>query len=144
MMLWVILKIKVMIVVVYRSQKNLKNINVLWVYCKTWQTQYAYHQLPSNWCWKSFLYGTQSGELRSCIKVKVAILGSSSLISLTVSVDIQQHWERNFMRAQELCQSQGGCPELPVPDSLYSLYGRKATLNWNWTVHCVVLYYLVL
>ena len=31
-------------------------------------------------------------ELRSCVKVKVAILGSLSLTVCTVSVDVKQHW----------------------------------------------------
>ena len=31
-------------------------------------------------------------ELRSCVKVEVAVLGSPSLIVLTVSVDVKQHW----------------------------------------------------
>ena len=30
-------------------------------------------------------------ELRSCVKVDVAVLGSPSLIVLTVSVDVKQH-----------------------------------------------------
>ena len=30
-------------------------------------------------------------ELRSCVEVKVAIMGSLSLISLMVSVDVKQH-----------------------------------------------------
>ena len=30
-------------------------------------------------------------ELRSCVKVEVAVLGSSSLIVLMVSVDLMQH-----------------------------------------------------
>ena len=30
-------------------------------------------------------------KLRSCVKVEVAVLGSPSLISLTVSVDVKQH-----------------------------------------------------
>ena len=34
-------------------------------------------------------------------------------------------------RAQELCQSRGGRPGLPVPNSPYGLCGRKATLNLN-------------
>ena len=33
------------------------------------------------------------------------------------------------VRAQELCESRGGRPGLPVPNSSYGLYGRKATLN---------------
>ena len=32
-------------------------------------------------------------------------------------------------RAQELCESRGGRPGLPVPKSPYGLCGRKATLN---------------
>ena len=30
-------------------------------------------------------------ELRSCVKVEVAVLGSPSLMSLVVSVDVKQH-----------------------------------------------------
>ena len=33
------------------------------------------------------------------------------------------------LRAQELCESRGGRPGLPVPDNPYGLSGRKATLN---------------
>ena len=32
-------------------------------------------------------------------------------------------------RAQELCESRGGRPGLPVPNSPYGLCGRMATLN---------------
>ena len=32
-------------------------------------------------------------------------------------------------RTQELCDSRGGCPGLPVPDKPYGFCGRKATLN---------------
>ena len=35
--------------------------------------------------------GSQT-ELRSCVKVEVAVLGSPSLISLMVFVDVKQHW----------------------------------------------------
>ena len=31
--------------------------------------------------------------------------------------------------ARELCESRGGSPGLPVPNSPYGLCGRKATLN---------------
>ena len=34
-------------------------------------------------------------------------------------------------RVQELCESRGGRPGLPLPESPYSLCGRKATLNSN-------------
>ena len=33
------------------------------------------------------------------------------------------------LRAQELCESRGGRPGLPVPNNPYGLCGRKATLN---------------
>ena len=35
----------------------------------------------------------------------------------------------NESRAQELCESQGEGPGLPVPNSPYGLCGRKATLE---------------
>ena len=53
-----------------------------------------------------------------------------------VSVDVKHHvyllhpWLGllGVGRAQELCESRGGCPELAVPNSPYGLCGRKATL----------------
>ena len=35
------------------------------------------------------------------------------------------------LRAQELCESRGGRPGLPVPNSPYGLCAHKATLNLN-------------
>ena len=40
-----------------------------------------------------------------------------------VSVDVKQHWTR----AEELCESPGGCPGLPVPNSPSGLCGHKAS-----------------
>ena len=34
------------------------------------------------------------------------------------------------IRAQELCESRGGRPRLPVPNKPYGPCGRKATLNY--------------
>ena len=34
-------------------------------------------------------------------------------------------------RAQELCESRGGCPGLPVPNNPHGFCGRKATPNQN-------------
>ena len=64
------------------------------------------------------------------MKVEVAVLGS---IVRTVSVDVKQHRTRTSdpFRAQELCESRGGHPGLPVPNSVYGLCGRKVTLNYN-------------
>ena len=65
-------------------------------------------------------------------KVEVAVLGSPSLTVLMVSVDLKATFKADdeaVIRAQELCESRGGRPVLPVPDSPYGLYGRKATLN---------------
>ena len=36
-----------------------------------------------------------------------------------------------LLRAQELCESRGGRPGLPVPDNLYGLCGCKETMNLN-------------
>ena len=49
------------------------------------------------------------------MKVKLDVLGSPSLtvIVLVVSVDVKQH----CTRVQELCESRGGRPGLPVPNS---------------------------
>ena len=51
------------------------------------------------------------------MKVEVDVLGSPSLISLTVCLDVKQH-STCCDRAQVLCESGGGRPELP---SLISL-----------------------
>ena len=37
--------------------------------------------------------------------------------------------QEESIRAQELCESPGGRPELPVPNKPYSLCRRKATLE---------------
>ena len=68
----------------------------------------------------------------SCVKVEVAVLGSPSLTVLMVSVDLKATFKADdeaVIRAQELCESGGGRPGLPVPDSPYGLYGSKATLK---------------
>ena len=41
----------------------------------------------------------------------------------------QQQQQQNLDRAQELCESRGGRPGLPVPNSPYGLCERKATLH---------------
>ena len=62
------------------------------------------------------------------MKVEVDALDSPSLIVLMVSVDVKRH-RRQKKRAQELYESSGGRPRLPVPNSPCGLCGRKATLN---------------
>ena len=42
------------------------------------------------WVFFVCVCGSRS-ELRSCVKVQVAVLGSPSLIVLTVSVDVEEH-----------------------------------------------------
>ena len=37
---------------------------------------------------------TEDTELRSCVEVEAAVLGSPSLIVLMAFVDIKQHWTR--------------------------------------------------
>ena len=52
----------------------------------------------------------------------MTVLGSPSLITLMVSVDVKQ-------TAEELCEteSRGGRPGLPVPNNPDGFRGRKAT-----------------
>ena len=54
-----------------------------------------------------------------------------SLINLTVSVDVKHCETKKDAndRAQELCESRGGRPGLPVLHNTYGLRGRKGTLN---------------
>ena len=69
-------------------------------------------------------------EVRSCVKVEVAVVGSPSLISLIVSVDVTQHSASHVVhRAQELCESRGGRCGFPVPNKPDSFCGRNATLS---------------
>ena len=57
-----------------------------------------------------------------------AVLGSPALTVLMVSVDVKQH--RTIRKtAQELYESGGGRPGLPVPNKPCGLCARKATLN---------------
>ena len=65
-------------------------------------------------------------EFRSCVRVEVAVLGSPSLISLMVSVDVKHHvyYYALSLRVQELCESRGGRPGLPVPNKPYGFCGR--------------------
>ena len=64
------------------------------------------------------------------MKDEMDVLGSPSLIVLTVSgCKATLNLNRSTHKAQELCESRGGRPGLPVPDSPYGLCGRKATLN---------------
>ena len=49
---------------------------------------------------------------------------------LTASVVLKQQWTTaGSFRAQELWESWGGRPGLPIPNSPYSICGRKTTLN---------------
>ena len=92
-------------------------------------------------------------ELRSCVKVEVAVLGSPSLTTLTVSVDVKQHWtvlrhwsqfvpnmstdvrghealhhyHLYFRIAQELYGSLGVCPGLPPLITLLFLWTESNT-----------------
>ena len=53
-------------------------------------------------------------DLRSRVKVELAVPDSPSLIIIMVSVDEKQHWtELRPARAQELCKSRGTVPGFP-------------------------------
>ena len=63
------------------------------------------------------------------MKVEVAVRGFPSLTVRTVSEHKATLEERRPIRAQQLCESRGGRPGLPVPDTPCGLCGSKATLN---------------
>ena len=83
------------------------------------------------------------------MKVEVVVLGSQSLRSLWTLSNTELEHDRmtrpqghvemimirnnkdGRIRTQELCESRGGSPGLPVPNNLNGHYGRKATLNLN-------------
>ena len=50
---------------------------------------------------KATLKAMLDSELRSCVKAEVAVLGSLSLISLVVCVDIKQHLKK--MKIRTMC-----------------------------------------
>ena len=50
-------------------------------------------------------------------------------LSLCVSLSVCLSLSLSLCRAQELCESGGGRPGLPVPNSSHGLCGRKSTLN---------------
>ena len=58
---------------------------------------------------------TRQTELRSCVKVEVAVLGCSSLIVLTVSVNVKQHWTKPVVLFRQVAvrPSHGGVNILP-------------------------------
>ena len=61
------------------------------------------------------------------MKVDVVVLGSHSLNVLQVSgCKTRQHLKLSVLSARELCESRGGRPGLPAPNSPYGLCGRKA------------------
>ena len=88
-------------------------------------------------------------EVMNCVKVELAVLGSPSLISLMVSVDVKQHWTMHThwsqfvpnmstrhprtlsstsscdYRGHELCESRVGRSGLPVHNKPYGFCGRK-------------------
>ena len=63
------------------------------------------------------------------MKVEAAVLGSSSLTVLTVSVDIKQHCTIKVSEVRSCVKVEVGRPGLPVPNSPYGLCGRKAAFE---------------
>ena len=47
----------------------------------------------------------------------------------SVSISGNINFNSRFIGAEELCESRGGCPGLPVPNSPYGLCGRGATFE---------------
>ena len=74
-------------------------------------------------------------RVRSCVNVEVSVLGSPCLIALMVSVDVKLFF---FKDVQDLCESRGGRPGLPVHNSPYGLWMQRNTWRrclgavWKW------------
>ena len=67
-------------------------------------------------------------ELRSRVKVEVAVLGNPSLIVLMVSVNVKEH--RTCITELRSCvKDEVASPGLPVPNGRCGLCGHKATVN---------------
>ena len=69
----------------------------------------------------------------NCVKVEVDVQGSPSLPNRPCGLcgrkaTLNSNSVSNH-GAQELRESRGGCPGLPVPNIPYGFCGRKATLN---------------
>ena len=63
------------------------------------------------------------------MEVAVPGLPSPSLIVLKVSVDVKQNRNESKSQSQELCESRGGHPGFPVPNSPYGFCGHKVTVK---------------
>ena len=61
------------------------------------------------------------------MKVAVNALGSPSQMVCMVSVDVKKKTLKNW--GQDLRESRGGRPGLPVPNGPYGLCGHEATLK---------------
>ena len=66
-----------------------------------------------------FIIITPSAELRSCVKVEVAVLGCPSLIVLLAYVDVKQHWRKEEKRKKKTKKKL-----LQVPNKPYGFCGR--------------------
>ena len=66
-------------------------------------------------------------ELRSCVKVKVAVLGSLPLIVFVVSVDIKQHW--TWTPAMGCCRPENGHPGCRDPRTVKDGFCRARSVR---------------
>ena len=64
--------------------------------------------------WNSGMWDFCRAELRSCVKVEVAVLGSPSLTVHTVSVDAKQHWRTELRSCVKVEVDVLGSPSLVV------------------------------
>ena len=74
---------------------------------------------PQGLCGRKATWNLQGAQLRSCVNVEVAVLGSPSLFSHHGLCGRKAKLKN---RAQELCESRGGRPGLPVLNSPYALH----------------------
>ena len=77
--------------------------------------------------------GSYGGSVSGPVKLVHARMAAlvPSVQCLLIFLNVETYLQP--FRAQELCESRGGRPGLPVPNSPYGLCGCKATLNSNST-----------
>ena len=79
-----------------------------------------------------WVYSTEHvtlSELRSCVKVEMDVLSSTSLIVLTISADVKQHWTITLSKLRSYVEVE--VDVLDVSNTPYGLCGRQATLKRN-------------
>ena len=82
--------------------------------------------------WRQRRFSWALSELRSCVKVEVAVLGFPSLISLMVSVDVKQHWPWALSAmCSDLSPAFPSRRKSDLYDQFYDYCGLSISIGWG-------------